>query len=372
MKVRIARSLLTQELFKVQGVTTQKSSLMILNNVLVEAKEGHITLHATDLDVSISTVCPCEVIEEGSVTLQAKQLFDMVKNLRVDDLELETEANNYTAMSAGTVNCRIPGTPSTEFPDVPTVDDIPLLPLGTARLLDMIEKTLFSVSTDEGRPNLNGAMLRASDSGALTMISTDGHRLSKIELPGSDIRPNYPADLYDGIIIPRKGLSELKRTLDIADPELLFGLHNNSIIFRHGPTTMSIRLIDGKFPDVDQVLPNETDKKARMKKSDFIHSLKFASIVAPSKTGNVRVSFEGDQCEIYTHDSEQGEVREVVPIEYEGSPVKAGYNFRYVLDVLNAIDGDEILMEIIDSLSPTLIRDASRDEMLFVVMPMRI
>jgi DNA polymerase-3 subunit beta len=366
--------LLTQELFKVQGVTNQKSTLMILNNVLLEAKEGRLTLHATDLDVSISTTCPCEVLTEGSVTLQAKQLFDLVKNIREDELELETESNNYTAMRAGTVNCRIPGTPASEFPDIPSALDVPLLPMGTVRLLDMIEKTLFSVSTDEGRPNLNGALLRASAaSGSLTMISTDGHRLSRIELqPTDDSRPNYPAELYDGIIIPRKGLSELKRTLDIADPELLFGLHNNSIIFRHGATTTSVRLIDGKFPDVDQVLPSETDKKARIRKSDFVHSLKFASIVAPSKTGNVRVSFEGQECEIYTQDAEQGEVREVVPIEYEGGAVKAGYNFRYVLDVLNVLDGEEILMEIIDSLSPTLIRDASRDEILFVVMPMRI
>ena len=377
MKVRIARDTLTNELFKVQGVTNQKSTLLILNNALLEARDGQLTIHATDLDVSISTSCECEVLEEGSVTLQAKRLFDMVKNLRDPELTLETEANHHTRLKAGNVNCRFHGTPASEFPEVPDHSKVQFYSMGTARLLDMIEKTLFSVSTDEGRPNLNGALLKSSDGGTLTMVSTDGHRLSRIEMsPAEDAEPaELPEALARGIIIPRKGLTEVKRTLNIEISELLFGLHGNNIVFKHGPATISIRLIDGKFPDVDKVLPKETDKKARVRKEDFIHSLKFVSIVAPPRTGNIRITFEEGQCEIFTQDTEQGEAREIVSIDYDGVTVKAGYNYRYLLDVLNVIDGDEITMEIIDTLSPTLIRDATprpNCEMLFVVMPMRI
>lgn len=376
MKVRIERDTLTQELFKVQGVTNQKSTLLILNNALLEARDGALTIHATDLDVSISTSCACEVLEEGSVTLQAKRLFDMVKNLREAELTLETGSNHHTELRAGTVKCRFPGTSAGEFPEIASHNGIDLHPLGTARLLDMIEKTLFSVSTDEGRPNLNGALFKATSQGSLTMVSTDGHRLSRIELDpdaeGLAPEGGLPESLRRGIIIPRKGLTELKRTLNITDPELLFGLSGNTIVFKHGPTTISVRLIDGKFPDVDQVLPKETDRKARIRKQDFVHALKFVAIVAPPKTGNIRVAFENDQCEIHTQDTEQGEARHVVPIDYSGPAVKAGYNYRYLLDVLGAIDGEEISMEIIDTLSPTLIRDAGRDAMLFVVMPMRI
>ncbi|MEL6177779.1 MAG: DNA polymerase III subunit beta [Myxococcota bacterium] len=378
MKVRIARETLTNELFKVQGVTNQKSTLLILNNALLEARDGQLTIHATDLDVSISTSCPCDVLEEGSVTLQAKRLFDMVKSLRDSELTLETEANHHTRLKAGNVNCRFPGTPSSEFPEVPDHSKVQFHAMGTARLLDMIEKTLFSVSTDEGRPNLNGALLKSSDDkGTLTMVSTDGHRLSRIEMaPAEDaMSGDIPEALSRGIIIPRKGLTEVKRTLNIEESELLFGLHGNNIVFKHGPATISIRLIDGKFPDVDKVLPKETDKKARIPKEDFIHSLKFVSIVAPPRTGNIRVTFEEGQCEIFTQDAEQGEAKEVVSIDYDGTSVKAGYNYRYLLDVLNVIDGDQITMEIIDTLSPTLIRDATprpNCETLFVVMPMRI
>lgn len=374
MKIRIARDTLSDELFKVQGVTNQKSTLLILNNALLEARDGTLTIHATDLDVSISTTCACEVLEAGSVTLQAKRLFDMVKNLREAELTLETEPNHYTRLQSGNVDSRIPGTPASEFPEVQTNPALATCHIGTARLLDMIEKTLFSVSTDEGRPNLNGALLKMGDNKRLTMVSTDGHRLSRIQVPLAEDEEatSFPEQLRDGLIIPRKGLMELRRTLDVSGPQLTFGLQGNTIIFSHGSTTLSIRLIDGKFPDVDQVLPQESDEKARVRREDLLHALKFVSIVAPSKTGNVRVTFDGTHCEIHTQDPEQGEAREVVDIEYGGNTVKAGYNYRYLQDVLNAIDGEYVTMEIIDTLSPTLIRDADRDEMLFVVMPMRL
>jgi DNA polymerase-3 subunit beta len=374
MKIRIARDVLTQELFKVQGVVNQKSTLAILSNALLVAEKDRLHIHATDLDVTISTSCPCEVMQEGRVTLQARRFFDIVKNIHAAEVELETEENHYARLKAHKTNARLPGMPAESFANIPDFADVSFLPLGTARLLDMIEKTLFSISTDEGRPSLNGAFLRVGAKGGFSMVSTDGHRLSRITLEAAEGEEGvrYPEALRRGVIISRKGLSELKRTLDIAEPELSFGLRENNIVFHHGNTTVSIRLIDGTFPDVDQVLPRESDNKARIRRSDLIQSLKLISIVAPPKTGNVRISFEGGQCEVYSHDAEQGEARESIAIQYAGPNVQAGYNFRYLLDVLNVLDGEEVSMEIIDTLSPTMIRDGDRDDMLFVVMPMRI
>lgn len=374
MKIEIARDALTQELFKVQGVVNQKSTLAILSNALLVAEGGSLTIHATDLDVTISTSCPCDVVEKGRVTLQAKKLFDVVKGVRAAELSLSTEENNYARIEAGQVGARLPGMPAESFANISDYTGIEFFPLGTARLLDMIEKTLFSISTDEGRPNLNGAFFRISPDGGFGMVSTDGHRLSRIALPPDETSAgtDFPEALRRGVIISRKGLGELKRVLDAANPELSFGLQDNNIVFRHGPTTVAIRLIDGSFPDVDQVLPRESDNKARINRADLTHTLKFAAIVAPPKTGNVRISFRDGECEIYTQDAEQGEAREVIAIEYDGSPCQAGYNYRYLLDVLSVLDSDEVTMEIIDTLSPTMIRDGERDDMLFVVMPMRI
>ncbi len=380
MKILISREALTTELSKIQGVVSQKSTLAILSNALLVADGQTLELHATDLDVTISTACECEVVEPGRVTLQAKRLFDVVKNIRADEIELTTEANHYTQLKAGQVSARLPGMPAESFANIANYDDLELHDLGTAQLMDMIEKTLFSISTDEGRPSLNGAFFRATSSGGFSMISTDGHRLSRIELAppvdeeGNPILPEAtpPAEVQRGVIISRKGLSELKRTLDIAEKDLKFGLKDNNIVFRHGPATVSIRLIDGTFPDVDQVLPRESETKAIIRRDDLIQTLKFVAVQAPPKTGNVRITFDTTECEIYTQDAEQGEARQVIPVEYDGSKVQAGYNYKYLLDVLNVLNTEEISMEIVDTLSPTMIRDANRDDLLFVVMPMRI
>ena len=374
MKIRIPRQTLTDELFKLQGVVSQRSTLAILSNALLEAEDGQLTLHATDLDTSVSTSCPCEVLEPGRVTLQAKSFYDIVKNLQEDELELETEENYWAQLTAGEVSCRIVGTHPDDFPQILDTRDVPLYPVGTGRLLDMIEKTLFSVSTDDARANLTGAFFRVTEDNTFLMVSTDGHRLSKIEVspeefdPGADI----PASLREGIIVPRKGLAELKRTVDPKGAELSFGLVENSIVFKHGPMSLSVRLIEGTFPDFTQVLPQESESKALLHRDTLIQSLRFVSLFASPKTHNVRLALTEEGLELYASDPDKGEGRKVVPAEYDGPTVKAGYNYRYLLDVLGVIEHDEVSIEIIDTLSPTLVRDVTREEMLFVVMPMRL
>ena len=374
MKIRIPRAEFTEELFKLQGVVSQRSTLAILSNALLEAEGNRLTLHATDLDTSISTSCPCEVEEPGRVTLQAKSLFDIVKGLEEDELELETEDNYWAQLRSGAVRCRIVGTHPDDFPQVPDTESVQLYPVGTERLLDMIEKTLFSVSTDDARANLTGAFFKVTEDDHFLMVSTDGHRLSKIEVEPDefDTDADIPQALRDGIIIPRKGLSELKRIVSAKSSELLFGLLDNSIVFRQGPMNLSVRLIEGSFPNFSQVLPRESDRKAQLDREHFLQSLRFVSLFANPKTNNLRLTLTEEGLELYASDPDRGEGKKVVPAKYDGPPVKAGYNYRYLIDALNVIDGDDVSLEIVDTLSPTLIRDQERDEMLFVVMPMRL
>lgn len=374
MKIRISRQDLTNELAKLQGVVSQRSTLAILSNALFDAADGTLKLDATDLDIAVSTACACEVLDAGKVTLQAKSIYDIVKNLEEDEIELETEENYWAKLKSGNVNCRIVGTHPDDFPQVPDTSDVEMYPIGTARLLDMIDKTLFSVSTDDARPNLTGAFFKVTDEGSLLMVSTDGHRLSKVEVSPEEFETggNIPDQLREGIIIPRKGLAELKRNVDVKGAELSFGLKDNNIIFKHGPMSLSIRLIDGSFPDFTQVLPKESDNKAFIDRDIFTQSLRFVSLFANPKTSNVRLSLSDDGLELYATDPDRGEGKKVVPVQYSGPPVKAGYNYKYMLDVLGALEGNEVSLEIIDTLSPTLLRDIDSEEALFVVMPMRL
>lgn len=374
MKIRISPNVLAEELYKLQGVVSQRSTLAILSNALLEANGQTLTLYATDLDISVSTSCVCEVLEPGRVTLQARSLFDIVKNLEEDTLELETEDNYWAKLTSGSVSCRVVGTHPDDFPHILDTSSVELYPIGTERFLDMIEKTLFSVSTDDARANLTGAFFKVTNEKTLLMVSTDGHRLSKVETKPEDFAPvdDIPSALRAGIIIPRKGLAEIKRTVDPKGSELAFGLIENNIVFKYGPMSLSVRLIEGSFPDFTQVLPKESDKRAVIEKDVLTQSLKFVSLFASSKTHNVRLSLGAEGLELYASDPDRGEAQKIVPVEYSGPEVKAGYNFRYILDVLNAIEGEEVSIEIIDTLSPTLIRDVDRDEFLFVVMPMRL
>jgi len=374
MKIQISSEELEDELFKLQGVVSERSTLAILSNTLLEAEDGRLSLHATDLDTSVSTACDCEVLEPGRVTLQAKSLFDIVKNLEDETLTLETEENHWAQLTAGEVDCRIVGTHPDDFPEILDTDEAETHPIGSSVLLDMIDKTLFSVSTDDARANLTGAFLKVTDDDTLLMVSTDGHRLSKIEVKPEEFEPSdaTPEALREGIIIPRKGLSELQRIVDPDSGDLSFGFVDNNVVFEHGPMTMSVRLIEGTFPDFTQVLPDESEEKAYLDKDAFLQSLKFVSLFASSKTNNARLTLTGDGLELYASDPDRGEGEKVVPVEYGGDSVKAGYNYRYLLDALNAIDGDEVSLEIIDTLSPTLLRDTDRDELLFVIMPMRL
>lgn len=374
MKIRISRDNLTNELARLQGVVSQRSTLAILSNALFDASNGTLKLDATDLDIAVSTTCPCEVLEAGKVTLQAKAIFDIVKNLEEDEIEIETEDNHWARLKAGSVNCRIVGTHPDDFPQVLDTSDVEMYPIATERLLDMIDKTLFSVSTDDARPNLTGAFFKVTDKGSLLMVSTDGHRLSKVEVKPEEFDTNgkIPTELKNGIIIPRKGLAELKRNVSAKGAELSFGLKDNNIIFKHGPMSLSIRLIDGTFPDFTQVLPKESDNKAFIDRDVFTQSLRFVSLFANPKTNNVRLSLSDDGLELYATDPDRGEGKKVVPVQYSGPSVKAGYNYRYLLDVLGALDSDDVSLEIIDTLSPTLVRDTASDDALFVVMPMRL
>jgi DNA polymerase-3 subunit beta len=333
-----------------------------------------LTLHATDLDTSISTSLPCEVEVPGRVTLQAKSLFDIVKNLEEEELTLETEENYWARLTSGAVNCRIVGTHPDDFPQIPDTTDVELHPIGTARLLEMIEKTLFSVSTDDARANLTGAFFKVTEDDTFLMVSTDGHRLSKIEVTPEEFSTSshVPASLREGIIIPRKGLSELKRILSPKDAELSFGLFDNSIVFRQGPMSLSVRLIEGTFPNFTQVLPRESEHKAQLSKDLLQSSIRFVSLFANPKTNNLRLSLTDEGLELYASDPERGEGKKVVPVDYDGPAVKAGYNYRYLMDVLGVIDGEDVTLEMIDTLSPTLLRDQNSDEALFVVMPMRL
>ncbi len=373
MKFTIDRDAFSEILSRIQGVCAQKSTLPILASCLIDAqKDGFITLYGTDLEVSIATSCPAQVEDAGRVALTAKRLFETVKAAPPGPVTLEAEANHWAILDAGRVHARIAGSHPEEFPQIPPVADNLPVTMPAEALLDMIDKTYFSISTDEARASFTGAFLKVTESGTLLMVSTDGHRLSKIELDDESIKLDAaPEALRQGIVVPRKALGELKRAITDPAAQISLGIEGDDLLVSSQTTSLAVRLIPGRFPDFTQVIPEVLEHKVVIQRDMFISAVKRASFYS-AKTGNTRLTLSEGTLELYTFDPEAGELNEPIPCDYVGGGVTAGFNYRYLLDVLNNIEGDDVIMELIDTESPTVVRDSSRDDVLYIVMPMQL
>jgi DNA polymerase III subunit beta len=372
MQITIEPSAFSSALYKLLGVASSKGPLNIVSNALITATDdGTVRLEGTDLEVSVATTLPCEVTRPGQLCLNAHNLHSVVKGLDAKKAHLNALDNHWAHLKAGDVECRIVGVPPVEFPKLPTAEDVESVSLDTGVLLDLIERTIFAISTDEGRPNLMGAFLELSG-GRARMIATDGHRLSKVdrELDGLT---NVPEGLSDGLIIPRKSLTELKRGVDSSLPEIRLGLSGNNAVFRFGTTTLMVRLVDSTFPDYRRVVPEQLpDNQARVATAEFTQKLKFVALFANARTSNVSLTFDGDMLELSASDPDTGEGKETMPIKYVGPKLQVGFNYRYVLDVLNVLSEAEFRFQVVDAFSAALLLDGDRDDDLFLVMPMRL
>lgn len=371
MEFQISVDELSKALYRAQGIVEKKSTMPILSAVLIEAKKtpegGRVTVSAYDLEVGVSGDHPAEVIKEGSVALQAKSLYEIVRNLPENVVVLKKVANNRVEISSGTAEFKIVGQSAEEFPALPKVDSTPFVPVEVSSLLEMIEKTSFAISTDETRYNLNGVYF---DPGAETakMVATDGHRLSLIEKPLSG-----KFGLKKGVIIPRKGLMELRRLLleETSAPGEL-GFSENSGVFRRQGLVMVMRLIDGQFPDYAQVIPAEGQRPIALPRARFLETLRRVSLLAADRTGAVKLELGTNQLRVSSQNPDLGEAKEDLVIDYTGPNLKIGFNAKYLQDVLTAIDADQVALDMADELSPGVLRPAGEKGYVAVIMPMRI
>jgi DNA polymerase-3 subunit beta len=306
------------------------------------------------------------VIAEGGLTVGAKHLHDIVKALPGEELALKRSENNYAEIRAGKVEYKVVGMADREFPKLPNHREVKFVKVDAATLRDMIAKTFFSISTDETRYHLNGVWFE-SDGKLARMVSTDGHRLSKVERELTD-GPTLP----QGIIIPRKGLMEIKRALETADGAVELGVHGGHVFVRVKETALSVKLIEAQFPPYEQVIPKENEKVAVCARAALLESLKRISIVSPDKTGGIKFVLHKGSLKVASDNPDLGEANEELDVSYEGAPLTIGFNAKYFIDLLSEMDGDEVRLELNGELDPGLVRPSDGKGYLGVVMPMRI
>lgn len=368
MEFRIAADELKKALYRAQGIVERKTTMPILANVLVNATKGGVTVTAFDLDIGVVSEHPAEVIKPGAVTLSAKYVFDIVQNLPEAQVTVRKLQNNYAEIVSGPSHFKIVGMAPEEFPKLPREESAPLVKVNGAVLLEMIKKTQFAISTDETRYILNGVFFEPREGNKVRMVATDGHRLALVE---RELEGEFK--LKGGVIIPRKGLFELKRLLDEApDAECHLGFAENSALFKKQGLTMVMRLIDGQFPEYQRVIPKEGERQIAIPKLRFAEGLKRIALLSADKSNAVKVSLSDNQLRITSQNPDLGEAKDDVDVAYRGGNITIGFNARYLMDVLGVLETDEVVFELGDEHSPGVLHAPGDRSYTAVVMPMRV
>lgn len=372
MEFRIDKETFLKALQKVQGIVERRNTMPILSNVLIEASTERIHVTATDLEVGMRSSYPTEVVREGKITVSAKKIYEIIKELSDEKILFTAKENDWVEIRSGKAHFNIVGLSSDEFPYFPRVNEESFVKLSSAILREMIEKTSYAICHDETKYNLNGVFMKAQEEegrSILRMVATDGHRLSiaERELTGTICR-----ELGKGAIFPKKGIFELKKMTEEEDGEILLGFMDNNAVVKKENTVVVMRLVDGEFPDYTRVVPQGNDRVVRANREMLLHSLRRMAILSSEKFKGIKFDIRAGLMEISSSNPELGEAREELEIDYAGDPLTSRFNARYLIDVLSVLGETEVELLLRDELSPAIMKPAGEEGFLSVIMPMRL
>lgn len=368
MEVKAKRAGFLATLYWTQSIVERRNTMPILANVLVEASGGNLRITATDLEVGVRGTLEAEVSQEGMVTLNARKLYEIVREAPEETLQLRRLENEWVEIRSGKSVFKVVGLDAREFPQFPRFDGEKLSAAPAGVLKEMIEKTLFAVSTDETRYNLNGVFVEGREGGIARMVATDGHRLALVE------RDLAALGLEKGVILPRKGLAELKKVLEGSNGGVVsLGFKENMGLVVKEDVELFMRLIEGDFPDYNKVIPRDNPHLLKIEQGALHQALRRVSILSSERYKGVRMEVGKGRVAISTNNPDLGEAAEEIEVDYQGTPLTIGFNARYLMDVLSVLGtGAEIGLTLKDEVSPSLLRQTGDDGYLYVVMPMRL
>lgn len=367
MKLVLSKASLQRALQVVQGIVESKSTMPILSHMLLSAGESTY-ISATDLDIAVREPLEATVKEPGAVCVPARKLYEIVREIPVEELELETLENNWIRLSGGKSRFKLIGLKESDFPSFPETEETVSLRFDAATLQDMIARTIYATGDSDARYTLNGLLLHLDpEAGAITLVGTDGHRLS---VARKALNAGFPEERK--VILPKKAASELRKLIENYEGDLELAFDRNHITFRLGDILFISRLIEGSYPNHEQVVPGGADKMLTVSRDDILGAVRRAAVVGREKTFPVKVDIDGEVAHFSSNNPDVGEAVEEVPISYEGGALSIGFNARYMIDALQNLPGEEVRMEFQDALSPTLLKQADADDFFCVIMPMRI
>lgn len=362
MKLTVKKDALVNGIQTVQNIITTKAALPILSHILIETHQEGIRLTATDLDVGISCVVPVEVQEQGAITVPAKRFSDIIRELPGEEVSLTTKKNNLVTIETESCQFKIMGLAREEFPKLPDFKDKEVIKIEQALLKEMLGLTSFAVCYDETRYILNGILFKLTKD-TLALIATDGKRLAVCEK-----KINQTTDKNIKLIVPIKTIHELIRNLQ-DDGEVSLILGTNQILLDMGNVVIISRLIEGEFPDYQQVIPPASDSKMVVEREQFLLAVRRAALLATPDYQAVKLEIFKNKLVVSKSTPDIGESREEVPVKYQGKEIAIGFNPAYLADVLKNLSGQDVVFEVSDSEKPGVIRT---DGYIYIVLPMRM
>lgn len=365
MKFSIQREALLAPISQVVGVVERRQTLPVLANFLIEAGESGLKVTGTDMEVEMVAETAADVAQEGAITVPARKLVDICRALP-EGAELHIQRNGEKlALHAGKSRFSLATLPASEFPTADAMEAEDTIEVPESRLGWLLEKTGFAMANQDVRHYLNGLLLEFRE-GALRAVATDGHRLALAEI-AAEISGEVRS-----VIVPRKGVVELNRMLESGDDPVTVGLGRNSIRVIRRSLTLTSKLIDGRFPDYEAVIPLGQDKGLEVDRDAFIHALQRAAILSNEKYRGVRLETAADTVKIVAHNPQQEEATEEVEAEHNYDQLTVGFNVNYLLDALGSIDGERVRIALKDANSSCLITALADDSVRQVVMPLKL
>nr|MBI1231030.1 DNA polymerase III subunit beta [Cytophagales bacterium] len=368
MKLSVDKEDLVSGLQAVQSVVANRPNRQILSNILLKAYNGMLELTGTDLDVSVVCSIPAKVDEEGELTLPAKKFFGITRELQVGDIRLQVAEDWMCSIQCGNSFFRLKGIPSMEFPLPESLEAHQSFVIKQEIYRDMLRKTQYAISSDESRYVLNG-IFHSIKEGKLTMVATDGRRMAMV-----DQDTGSSDDMEIEAIVPTKAVAELTRLLSTqGDARItLSETHIQYELSGEGQKSILVlaKLVDGKYPNYRQVIPKQVKYRIAMLREEFIYSLKRAEIMTSDKMNSVKMTFGGNLLTITANTPDVGEVRETLAVKFDEEEISVAFNPSYLIDPLKIVDDDEVYFELLDQLSPGVLK--INGPFLYVIMPMRV
>lgn len=371
MEIKVNRDSLFKSISKVQSIIEKRSNMPILSMILITADAGVINISATDLEISMQQTIEANVIVSGSITISGRKLFEILKESKSQEIYIKEKDNNWIFISDDKTRYNLACMPAEEYPVFVEPEDVSMAEMECSVLTEMINKTIYAVTLEEAGYKLSGVYTEKiikDEKGFLRMVSTDGHRLSLVD---KSIDKLDNIKINKGVMIPKKGLMELNKLASEGE-KISLGFKENNCVAKNENSLIVIRLLESKFPDYREVISIELKNRISIKRNDLLDGMKKMMILSSESSRGVQITLENNNMELVSINPDLGDVKDNLEIDYLDDRIELGFNSKYFVDVLQAMESEDVIIGFLDNSSPCVLQGEDDKGFIGLIMPMRI